>query len=167
PIAVLPLLFANDPAPPYIYPLSLHDALPICIQRPVRLRGVGHDLPRPGRGVGGYRAACMAQDCDRAAGMVAGGAELDQCLPPRRSEEHTSELQSLTNLVCRLLLEKKKIKYIHPTNYIVVVAVYARSPECVIISRLLRQRGDQARRAAKLCRTVLTRDQSATDGCRC
>src|SRR5262249_61888800 len=27
---------------------------------------------------------------------------------PRRSEEHTSELQSLTNLVCRLLLEKKK-----------------------------------------------------------
>src|SRR5262249_62167216 len=28
-----------------------------------------------------------------------------------RSEEHTSELQSLTNLVCRLLLEKKKIKY--------------------------------------------------------
>src|SRR5258706_7222417 len=31
----------------------------------------------------------------------------DQCRP-RRSEEHTSELQSLTNLVCRLLLEKKK-----------------------------------------------------------
>src|SRR5262249_62431005 len=29
-------------------------------------------------------------------------------LPPWRSEEHTSELQSLTNLVCRLLLEKKK-----------------------------------------------------------
>src|SRR5437016_9575042 len=31
-------------------------------------------------------------------------------LPPHRSEEHTSELQSLTNLVCRLLLEKKKKK---------------------------------------------------------
>jgi len=30
--------------------------------------------------------------------------------PAMRSEEHTSELQSLTNLVCRLLLEKKKIK---------------------------------------------------------
>src|SRR5438046_10688832 len=30
---------------------------------------------------------------------------------PRRSEEHTSELQSLTNIVCRLLLEKKKVKY--------------------------------------------------------
>src|SRR2546427_6514357 len=31
-----------------------------------------------------------------------------QCLPPLRSEEHTSELQSQSNLVCRLLLEKKK-----------------------------------------------------------
>src|ERR1019366_10742109 len=31
----------------------------------------------------------------------------------RRSEEHTSELQSLTNLVCRLLLEKRKKKHIH------------------------------------------------------
>src|SRR5690242_20958939 len=34
--------------------------------------------------------------------------------PPRRSEEHTSELQSHVNLVCRLLLEKKK-KKTHPT----------------------------------------------------
>src|SRR5438046_6735722 len=34
----------------------------------------------------------------------------DQALDQRRSEEHTSELQSLTNLVCRLLLEKKKKK---------------------------------------------------------
>src|SRR5438093_6104160 len=33
----------------------------------------------------------------------------EHLLGPRRSEEHTSELQSLTNLVCRLLLEKKKI----------------------------------------------------------
>src|SRR5258706_1810119 len=36
------------------------------------------------------------------------------CRSPRRSEEHTSELQSLTNLVCRLLLEKKK--QIHTSN---------------------------------------------------
>src|SRR5258706_7485400 len=33
---------------------------------------------------------------------------------PNRSEEHTSELQSLTNLVCRLLLEKKKISRLTP-----------------------------------------------------
>src|SRR5437016_11403823 len=37
-----------------------------------------------------------------------GGPKLDIALDPLRSEEHTSELQSLTNLVCRLLLEKKK-----------------------------------------------------------
>src|SRR5437016_6753057 len=42
-----------------------------------------------------------------------GGRRVDPCHPRRltrmaRSEEHTSELQSLTNLVCRLLLEKKK-----------------------------------------------------------
>src|SRR2546430_6185508 len=34
--------------------------------------------------------------------------ETDQACPARRSEEHTSELQSQSNLVCRLLLEKKK-----------------------------------------------------------
>src|SRR5258706_1151342 len=39
--------------------------------------------------------------------------------PPRsaRSEEHTSELQSLTNLVCRLLLEKKKTKSTQPQRF--------------------------------------------------
>src|SRR2546430_11675273 len=38
--------------------------------------------------------------------------------PPRRSEEHTSELQSQSNLVCRLLLEKKKktTHHTHPVN---------------------------------------------------
>src|SRR5262249_60882445 len=39
--------------------------------------------------------------------------EAFQRLELLRSEEHTSELQSLTNLVCRLLLEKKKKKYRH------------------------------------------------------
>src|SRR5437016_9315849 len=37
-------------------------------------------------------------------------AQAADCSSPPRSEEHTSELQSLTNLVCRLLLEKKKKK---------------------------------------------------------
>src|SRR5256885_11668473 len=41
---------------------------------------------------------------------------LHKCIP-KRSEEHTSELQSPCNLVCRLLLEKKKFNiYIHPTS---------------------------------------------------
>src|SRR5258706_9854856 len=54
------------------------------------LPGCRSAAPRPGPAGAGSRA--------RAAGGTAGG----------RSEEHTSELQSLTNLVCRLLLEKKK-----------------------------------------------------------
>src|SRR5438093_4408384 len=64
-------------ATPAISTLSLHDALPI---------SAGDALPRA-------REVLHAR--------TGGGA-----LPPR-SEEHTSELQSLTNLVCRLLLEKK------------------------------------------------------------
>src|SRR5256886_10742218 len=36
--------------------------------------------------------------------------------PEKRSEEHTSELQSQSNLVCRLLLEKKQPYYQHPSN---------------------------------------------------
>src|SRR5256885_9357043 len=42
---------------------------------------------------------------------LGGGCELAM-----RSEEHTSELQSPCNLVCRLLLEKKKVQYIHPRH---------------------------------------------------
>src|SRR5438093_8414013 len=53
--------------------------------------------------------------CDEAAPFLghrgeAGPAEGGRFIAPSRSEEHTSELQSLTNLVCRLLLEKKKKK---------------------------------------------------------
>src|SRR2546425_8191652 len=76
--------FFNDTATTEIYTLSLHDALPIS--------------PRSGSG---SRAACC-----RNAG------KLDHRLAlwtAARSEEHTSELQSLAYLVCRLLLEKKKV----------------------------------------------------------
>src|SRR2546425_4180863 len=41
------------------------------------------------------------------------GVEADVLFQPERSEEHTSELQSLAYLVCRLLLEKKKKKQLH------------------------------------------------------
>src|SRR5438046_4692798 len=72
--------FFNTPAPTEIYTLSLHDALPISSTRPCR-----RSAPfRPRR-------------CSVAVSSA-------------RSEEHTSELQSLTNLVCRLLLEKKKTR---------------------------------------------------------
>src|SRR5262249_62375288 len=71
--------FFNDTAPPEIYTLSLHDALPISASR-----STTSSTPE---------ARCGSPSTARGAS---------------RSEEHTSELQSLTNLVCRLLLEKKK-----------------------------------------------------------
>src|SRR5258705_6405758 len=78
--------FFNDTSTTEIYTLPLHDALPIprrCGSRPDRLvRTTGTNDPR---------SAGLPQILDHLF----------------RSEEHTSELQSLRHLVCRLLLEKK------------------------------------------------------------
>src|SRR5256885_12851517 len=71
--------FFNDTATTEIYTLSLHDALPIC-----RCGGGDSDAGR-------HFEVHRVRKADR-----------------QRSEEHTSELQSPCNLVCRLLLEKKK-----------------------------------------------------------
>src|SRR3712207_7873263 len=92
------LFFFNDTATTEIYTLSLHDALPIW-QRP-HLRRVQRRRPhrprqrRQGRHPrrGGQRLRPRQQR-------------------RRRSEEHTSELQSRQYLVCRLLLEKKKTNF--------------------------------------------------------
>src|SRR5256885_8551510 len=81
--AILLVFFFNDTATTEIYTLSLHDALPIS---PAPL----HSFPR------------------RHHEPVQPGLHLRR--HPHRSEEHTSELQSPCNLVCRLLLEKKKKK---------------------------------------------------------
>src|SRR5258707_1228339 len=75
--------FFNDTATTEIYTLSLHDALPICRGR------------RP--------AGCR---CPR---TLSPGTWPLPAPPSGRSEEHTSELQSRQYLVCRLLLEKKKV----------------------------------------------------------
>src|SRR5258705_4328465 len=86
--------FFNDTATTEIYTLSLHDALPISPQLCAdRTRPAAVDVR--GQVDGGVR--------DPTGGVAASG---DPELP--RSEEHTSELQSLRHLVCRLLLEKKK-----------------------------------------------------------
>src|SRR5438093_1701764 len=92
------LFFFNDTATTEIYTLSLHDALPIYrAHDDVELLGVerrDHAGPRRVDEVG-LHAEALAED-------------LGEVHVVPRSEEHTSELQSLTNLVCRLLLEKKK-----------------------------------------------------------
>src|SRR2546426_12571603 len=89
--------FFNDTATTEIYTLSLHDALPIW-QRGAH-QGDHPGARRAHRRAPGCRGLSIL-DRDRQPGA----------LPPR-SEEHTSELQSPCNLVCRLLLEKKnKIK---------------------------------------------------------
>src|SRR5256885_5486505 len=86
--------FFNDTATTEIYTLSLHDALPICFE--IRARGGGG-------AVLGHAPFSFDSNLDRCRHLFA-------CSPGRnRSEEHTSELQSPCNLVCRLLLEKKKI----------------------------------------------------------
>src|SRR5438270_3781569 len=78
--------FFHDPATTEIYTLSLHDALPISPEvfsaTPISPFGDGRFYPRK-------------QKPPLQRGLI-------------RSEEHTSELQSQSNLVCRLLLEKKK-----------------------------------------------------------
>src|SRR5690348_18224111 len=82
--------FFNVTATTEIYTLSLHDALPIFgLQNPeVAVGHIQHALRHPPDPF--EDLACLRRN------------------PRRRSEEHTSELQSPVHLVCRLLLEKKK-----------------------------------------------------------
>src|SRR5690606_40171110 len=107
-------LFAcPPPPPPELYPLSLHDALPIsaggrhqgaCANRDaVHVRLVDLRLQGARQPAGGCRLPA-----DRARDSGAHPALTTGCDRRVRSEEHTSELQSRENLVCRLLLEKKK-----------------------------------------------------------
>src|SRR5687767_15259648 len=102
---LLLLFFFNDPATTEIYTLSLHDALPISTVDATRRMPAS--LPVIATGA---RSACEPPIWRAAAGRV----KRQSCLKPgrtalkKRSEEHTSELQSLAYLVCRLLLEKKK-----------------------------------------------------------
>src|SRR5688500_20272743 len=86
--------FFNIMATPAIYTLSLHDALPIFVAGAVDVQSGVH---------GGGRAQTEGEGDVRHRGRRN---------PRRRSEEHTSELQSPCNLVCRLLLEKKNRKII-------------------------------------------------------
>src|ERR1019366_10684480 len=68
----------------------------------------------------------LFRSVDAGQGLGDGGAGFFASVPKFRSEEHTSELQSLTNLVCRLLLEKKqniKQAHLHPAGRDAMTAV--------------------------------------------
>src|SRR5687767_15891914 len=98
------LSFFTDTATTDIYTLSLHDALPICI-----LHGEAVDDGRQHPHVVAGGAIHALRACGHAAEDVASANDdTDLHAEALRSEEHTSELQSLAYLVCRLLLEKKK-----------------------------------------------------------
>src|SRR2546422_9289518 len=86
-----PFFFFNDTATTEIYTLSLHDALPILN----RAGDSALDL---------LRASTLLTRKKSAPTHCSGRSTLRS----KRSEEHTSELQSRLHLVCRLLLEKKK-----------------------------------------------------------
>src|SRR2546430_6895145 len=90
--------FFNDTATTEIYTLSLHDALPISSSK--------------------VQTACVITPLILALRKTVSGIEPLVALAEAaqvRSEEHTSELQSQSNLVCRLLLEKKKKQTLQQT----------------------------------------------------
>src|SRR2546430_10054759 len=88
--------FFNDTATTEIYTLSLHDALPI------------YTAPGPGAHPPRTHPPGVTRSWSGSARRTAPHRRRAYRAPRARSEEHTSELQSQSNLVCRLLLEKKK-----------------------------------------------------------
>src|SRR5256886_10132707 len=105
--------FFNDTATTEIYTLSLHDALPIsrsnAFTRTVTSSATGttRSVVENGvRSVVGSADQIQLLDTTQTDYTYGSGATASHAR--KRSEEHTSELQSQSNLVCRLLLEKKK-----------------------------------------------------------
>src|SRR5258707_7226503 len=96
--------FFNDTATTEIYTLSLHDALPICLNHPNSVAIIDFGKTSDGQ-------LYLVMEFLR-------GKDL-------RSEEHTSELQSRQYLVCRLLLEKKKKTSAITASLALIVAVIA------------------------------------------
>src|SRR5260370_19075594 len=105
--------FFNDTATTEIYTLSLHDALPI-----LQVCYAIHIVSR-----GSSRAVTPEGDSSGRPGAAG------------RSEEHTSELQSHLNLVCRLLLEKKKKNTTSNIHYMTTQTVARTScpPTCTCL----------------------------------
>src|SRR5205807_8801537 len=96
-VSLLSFFFFTASPTPEIYTLSLHDPLPICTL--IWLLLAARRLDRFRRLLRFARPAAVEVQAEARA--------------LARSEEHTSELQSPCNLVCRLLLEKKKYRATH------------------------------------------------------
>src|SRR5207253_11426800 len=108
-LAASSLSFSPDPAPPYLYTLSLHDALPIFLNG--RVDGGGAAQFDVGNHIlvqGLVAVALYLLYRHRPFELAVEGDHPDSVARSQRSDEHTSELQSRGHLVCRLLLEKKK-----------------------------------------------------------
>src|SRR5207249_10480440 len=106
------LCFLSAPSPTGPSTLSLHDALPICGILPCRRRLRVYSKPVPKN----QAKPCNHREPRHSSYSIHSHfSSLQLCAwvffcgaPGKRSEEHTSELQSRFDLVCRLLLEKKK-----------------------------------------------------------
>src|SRR5256886_6858894 len=100
--------FFNDTATTEIYTLSLHDALPILAAETtsINTRGASNRTSFPPRSEPTSHSRTSARK--KSKGSILVSKRMQDTHLTRRSEEHTSELQSQSNLVCRLLLEKQK-----------------------------------------------------------
>ena len=113
-LVVFCFFFFNDTATTEIYTLSLHDALPILVPgieeaitdvelaKEIGIK-VGFPILIKASAGGGGKGMRIVENVEELP------EQMERAIS--RSEEHTSELQSPCNLVCRLLLEKKKKKY--------------------------------------------------------
>src|SRR5258706_2405941 len=105
-LSILSLFFFNDTATTEIYTLSLHDALPICFLHNCQNLEASN-CPSVGEWINCGTSRHMEYDSVLKSNELSRHGKTWGKLKCIRSEEHTSELQSLTNIVCRLLLDKQ------------------------------------------------------------
>src|SRR5207237_10620798 len=103
------VISVNTPYP-CIYPLTLHDALPILTQAAAGVAMVSCFATGASATIKRRISAMLHACAQQPRGVNGGSASKISLTLPMRSEEHTSELQSHLNIVCSLLLEKKKDK---------------------------------------------------------
>src|SRR5688572_18288013 len=122
----LPFSLHSPRAPRPLHP-SLHDALPISLHADAGADRIDIALARINGNLRPIASLAHGAADHHGAIVNFGHFLLEQLDEQRRSEEHTSELQSQSNLVCRLLLEKKNDDH-HARSTALLVALPTRSP---------------------------------------